>query len=259
MTTKRQSSLATPDLPPITPASLARARHQRICTICHHEDRYWIEQDFLRWVSPSEIARHYELPDRLTVYRHAHAMGLFALRKRKLRSALEFVIESADGVQPTAAGLVCAIRAYARITDDGEWIDIPKRVIFSHETISVYPKRSKGNAPKQPLSVGAVPADGPSQAPTEELALDDSQSAEPSERACPERSERALTAAAGQDPQNRAELPLSQAEATPEAAPSSVQLPASTFRPLTPIAHKIARMNAQVEAAMSRAEGGGDT
>jgi hypothetical protein len=246
MTTKRQPSPATPDLPPITPTSLARARHQRICTICHHEDRYWIEQDFLHWVSPPEIARHYELPDRFTVYRHAHALGLFALRKRKLRSALEFVIESADGVQPTAAGLVCAIRAYARITDDGEWIDTPKRVIFSHETISVFPERSKRSAPKGRLAVGASATRR-----TEELALDDSQNAAPSERG--------LTAAALQEPQNRAELPLSQAEAAPEAAPSTVQVPASSYRPLTPLAHKIARMNAQVEAAMSRAEGGGDT
>ncbi|MFY9532104.1 MAG: hypothetical protein WBC04_21500 [Candidatus Acidiferrales bacterium] len=258
MTTKRPPSPATPDLPPITPTSLARARHQRICTICHHEDRYWIEQDFLHWVSPPEIARHYELPDRFTVYRHAHALGLFALRKRKLRSALEFVIESADRVQPTAAGPVCAIRAYARITDDGEWIDTPKHVIFSHETVSVYPEQGQRSAPKRRhLSVGAsatrrtVPADGPSHAPTDEPALDDSPSTEPRERA--------LTAAAVQEPQNWAELPLSQAEATPEAAPSSVQLPASSFRPLTPLAHKIARMNAQLETAMSRAEGGGDT
>jgi hypothetical protein len=252
MTTKRQPSPATPDPPPITPTSLARARHQRICTICHHEDRYWIEQDFLHWVSPSEIARHYELPDRLTVYRHAHAMGLFALRKRKLRSALEFVIESADRVRPTAAGLVCAIRAYARITDDGEWIETPKRVIFSHETISVYRKPRKGSAPERRLSAGAVPADGPSQAPTEDLALDDSQSADPSERS--------LTAAAANPPQaEEAAGPLANKPGEEPVPVSSVQLPASTFRPLTPIAHKIARMNAQVEAAMSRAEGGGDT
>ncbi len=138
-----------PNLSPHPSASLDR--HRRLCAICRHTDRDSIEQDFLHWMGPCEIASHYDLPDRFTVYRHAHATGLIALRKRNLRSALEYVIEGAEAIQPTASGLVCAMRAYTRITDDGEWLDSPKRVIFSHETVlkvvPPYPSQPMHDAP----------------------------------------------------------------------------------------------------------------
>jgi hypothetical protein len=137
--------------------SVSLGRHQRNCIVCRHPDRHWIEQDFLHWRSPYEICEHYDLSDRALVYRHAHALGLFVLRNRKLRSTLEFVIERAEYVEPTASGLVCAIRAYTRLTDDGEWIDTPNRTIITHETVSVRP-------------VGAqhvVPAAGPSHPPAD--------------------------------------------------------------------------------------------
>jgi hypothetical protein len=125
---------------PLPQDSVSLGRHTRNCIICRHPDRHWIEQDFLHWRSPYEICEHYDLSDRALLYRHAHALGLFALRKRKRRSALGFVIERAEYVKPTASGLVLAIRAYTRLTDDGEWIDTPNRTIITHETGSVYPE-----------------------------------------------------------------------------------------------------------------------
>jgi hypothetical protein len=61
-------------------------RHERYCKICRHEQREAIEQDFIAWHSPEEIARDYRLADRRGVYRHAHATGLFEKRDRNIRS-----------------------------------------------------------------------------------------------------------------------------------------------------------------------------
>ena len=36
-----------------------------------------IEGDFISWRSPAAIATEYGLADRASVYRHAHALGLF--------------------------------------------------------------------------------------------------------------------------------------------------------------------------------------
>lgn len=47
--------------------------HEANCTICAHARRENIERDFVAWRSRSAIAAEYALPDRSTVYRHAHA------------------------------------------------------------------------------------------------------------------------------------------------------------------------------------------
>ena len=100
------------------------SRHQRCCTICRHPDRDAIEEAFLQWRNIRVIEHEWEIDD-CAIYRHAHALKLFKQRNLSLRSALEFVIEKAEHIQPTAEGLVKAIRAYTRINDQGEWIDTP--------------------------------------------------------------------------------------------------------------------------------------
>jgi hypothetical protein len=118
------------------PASRARKnetpseRHQRLCTICNHEDREEIDQEFLDWIHPENTAEHYDIEWR-AIYRHAHATGLFAARERNFRLALGHVVEQAMYIKPTVEGLLRAIRAFSSLDRDGRWTEIPTHVVVS--------------------------------------------------------------------------------------------------------------------------------
>lgn len=101
------------------------AQHARKCSVCRHPERDAIEEAFLHWRKVSLITREFELPGRTALYRHAHAMGLFARRSRNLRFALGLVIEQAETVTPTAESIIHAVQAYTRLTDAGEWVEPP--------------------------------------------------------------------------------------------------------------------------------------
>ena len=58
-----------------------------------------------------------------SIYRHAHALGLFSKRQRNVRAALEKIIEHAGDVDVNAAAVVSAVTAYARINSRGEMIE----------------------------------------------------------------------------------------------------------------------------------------
>lgn len=104
-------------------------RHEQNCTICKHEDRESIEREFIAWRSPVGIAKVYGLSDRATVYRHAHAFGLFAKRRRNIRAALEKIIERVDEVvEMTGPTVVSAIVAYSKINSDGRFVERSERV-----------------------------------------------------------------------------------------------------------------------------------
>ena len=77
----------------------------------------------MNWASPANLAEQFGLPDRTTVYRHAHALGIFEKRKRKLRAALERIIEKSGEVEVTASAVVAAIQAYAKINAQGQWVE----------------------------------------------------------------------------------------------------------------------------------------
>lgn len=98
-------------------------RHAAECGICAHPLRDEIERDFINWRSPAAIAKQYELGNRATVYRHAHALGLFPKRQRNVRAALERIIEKAGEVEPTAAAVVAAVQALSKINAAGQWVD----------------------------------------------------------------------------------------------------------------------------------------
>jgi len=104
-------------------AAVSLGRHQRTCSVCAHDQREEIEAAFIGWRSPATIAEEYGLADRASVYRHAHALGLFPKRQRNIRAALEHIIEQATKVDVTASAVVAAIQAYAKINAAGEWID----------------------------------------------------------------------------------------------------------------------------------------
>jgi len=98
-------------------------RHKRNCSVCSHPKLAEIEADFISWRSPAAIAEEYSLADRASVYRHAHALGLFPKRQRNVRAALEKIIERAGEVDVNAAAVVSAVTAYARLNSRGELIE----------------------------------------------------------------------------------------------------------------------------------------
>ena len=102
-------------------------RHKRACSVCRHEQREEIEAAFIGWRSPAAIAEEFGLADRASVYRHAHALGLFAKRQRNIRAALERIIEKAGEVDVTATAVVAAVQAYARSMRLGSGSTAPKQ------------------------------------------------------------------------------------------------------------------------------------
>lgn len=66
--------------------------------------------------------------NRASIYRHAHACGLFAKRQRNIRAALDRIIEKAGEVDVTASAVVAAVQAYSKINAAGQWIDRTEQV-----------------------------------------------------------------------------------------------------------------------------------
>jgi len=109
-------------------ATVSLGRHRRNCSVCAHQQREEIEGAFIGWRSPAAIAEEYGLADRASVYRHAHALGLFQKRQRNVRAALERIIEKAGEVDVTASAVVAAVQAYSKINAAGQWIDRREQV-----------------------------------------------------------------------------------------------------------------------------------
>ncbi|MGA9885163.1 MAG: hypothetical protein WBQ34_15720 [Candidatus Acidiferrales bacterium] len=132
---KSKASLATPRQNRPSPMRESQSAqglsgHELRCTICPHPYRAEIENEFLHWHTIRHIAYDYEV-SRSAIYRHAHALGLFSRRNRNLRFALGHLIERVQDVEPTADSIVRAIHAFARINDEGDWIEPPAHVIVS--------------------------------------------------------------------------------------------------------------------------------
>jgi hypothetical protein len=113
------------------------ARHSRKCSVCHHPDREFIDDDYLRWLSPETIARQYKISHHSVVYRHADATGLRTQRRAALRATLEHFIEQADNVRVTAHSIVSAVRLYSQINDQGQYTPSPRRHIIEHHYVGL--------------------------------------------------------------------------------------------------------------------------
>jgi hypothetical protein len=87
----------------------ALSMHAGQCTICRHPRRAEIERAFLDCRGAQEIARDHGLGSHSTVYRHAHALGLFERRSRTLWLALGRLIEQAGNRKLTVASIASAI------------------------------------------------------------------------------------------------------------------------------------------------------
>jgi hypothetical protein len=103
-------------------------RHARKCCICSHPDRDAIEDEFIRWDCPRRIAKDYQIADRASFYRHAHATGLYARRRREFARVLENILECVEHstLEETADVIIRASRVYARLDENGNWVE-PRR------------------------------------------------------------------------------------------------------------------------------------
>jgi hypothetical protein len=112
---------------------VSMGRHQRKCSVCRHPERHDIEQDFLHWRNPDEIAAQYGLSGWSSVYRHVRAFGLFAERRRNVRFALEYIIERVNEIEEvTPRGFLAAVHAFTRINKQGEWVEPPRHATVNH-------------------------------------------------------------------------------------------------------------------------------
>ena len=120
-------------------------RHRRKCLICRHPERRLIEEEFLHWRAPWDLAREHQLADYRTLYRHARATGLDLKRRENLHSVLDLFVEAADEVTVTGDMVFRAMRAYSCIDRRGRWTDPPTRVNFStlHDACPASPDGSR--------------------------------------------------------------------------------------------------------------------
>ncbi|HUJ81388.1 MAG TPA: hypothetical protein VLW83_05865 [Candidatus Acidoferrales bacterium] len=137
------------------PSTPGLSRHARKCAICRHPDREDIDEAFLRWISPQTIVTDFNLADPRALYRHAHATGIYSLRRHHFRAVLEHIIERVQDVKVTGDTIIRAIRACSCLDDQGRWHEPPKRSIVTRETI---------HAPAPPSDSVSAPAT-PSPAP----------------------------------------------------------------------------------------------
>jgi hypothetical protein len=108
---------------PAATKRISLGRHRRSCTVCSHKYREEIERVFISWTSAKAIVKEFGLKDRTALYRQAHALGLFAKHQRNTRAALERIIERVGDVEVTAAAVVAAVQAYAKVNSKGQWIE----------------------------------------------------------------------------------------------------------------------------------------
>lgn len=134
------------------PAADGRTEHERRCSICSHPDRADIENEFMHWHSIGDTAREYEV-SRSAIYRHAYALSLFSRRNRNLRFALGHLVERVQDVHPTADSVVRAIHAFARVNDEGEWIEPPLKSSFPPEEFAAKPPPVRRVAPSPSRSI----------------------------------------------------------------------------------------------------------
>ena len=108
-------------------------RHSRKCLICSHPDRDAIEGEFIRWRSPHKIARDYNVADRASIYRHAHAANLFEARRRQVARVLESYLETIDDNPPADFDPVTrAVRVYAHLNANGDWFEPLRSLHITH-------------------------------------------------------------------------------------------------------------------------------
>jgi hypothetical protein len=129
----------------------------------------------MHWHTVGQIACDYKV-SRSAIYRHAYAMRLFTRRNHELRFALGHLIERVQDVEPTAATIVRAVHLFARINDDGDFIQPPAHVIVSSGGTRREVAASSSHRPiaisldsTVSASIAAVPPQPPPQGPEDSV------------------------------------------------------------------------------------------
>jgi hypothetical protein len=127
-------------------------RHGRKCAICAHACRDEIEELFLDWREPSYIASEMGVPLR-SLYRHAHATGLYAKRQGKVRRVLDRILEGVESAQINGDCVIRAVRAYCCLGRNNKWTEPAANVAFSSQKLlgSANATSSIGAKPKTKL------------------------------------------------------------------------------------------------------------
>src|SRR5690348_16819302 len=103
-------------------------RHRRKCSICNHPDREEIEERFTHWRNLGSIVKDFNLDDIRVIYRHAHATGLYDVRRRNYLFTIENILECGEDIELTASAYIKAVRAYACLCDTVRWNEPATRV-----------------------------------------------------------------------------------------------------------------------------------
>jgi hypothetical protein len=152
MITKRNSnSISSGNASPVDPE-----RHSRTCAVCNSAHREAIEEAFLHWLSPESIRVEYNV-NRFSLYRHAHAMNLFALRRRNYRAGLEHVIERASSANISGDAVVRAVRTCVRFDDEGNWSDPIHRIVVSRASDPIPVPQNEPGQLRSPAFLTATP------------------------------------------------------------------------------------------------------
>lgn len=169
--TRRSTDSSLPDL----------ERHRRKCTICNHPERESIEEAFLHWHSPDYIANEFKLEDGRYLRRHAHAVGLYALRRENYIFTLENLLERGDEIELTSAVYIKAVRAYACMCDRVRWSSPAIRVIGIRDSArAVQQLDVVEHSSSLPQAASINPARGTEPAPSNRLGKQDPLACSPS-------------------------------------------------------------------------------
>jgi predicted DNA-binding ribbon-helix-helix protein len=133
--------------------STSIARHESHCQICSHARRAEIEEAFLFWESPSQIAKQFKL-NRRALCRHVRARNLLKRRDANIRVALSNFIERGMRVRVTAQSFVAACIALSKLDAEGRSIE---RIQSVGNNDDLFQKMTRGEMLAYAES-GALPA-----------------------------------------------------------------------------------------------------
>ena len=114
-------------------------RHEAQCSICQSTYRKEFEENFLRWSTAADWSRWGF--EKYTVYRHAHALGLFEKRRENYKSALERILETGSQTYTTAGNVVAAAKVLLELREKEEKAQRKAQETFANSGIS---SKSKG-------------------------------------------------------------------------------------------------------------------
>ena len=146
-------------------AAASISRHRRKCVVCRHPDREAIEAEYLHWHSVWDISQDYKIADYRSIHRHARAYGLVRHRRENILSALDTIVERSAEASVTADSVIRAIRAYSCITESGEWVEPPTRVVYS--VVRPAPESAAGAPAPVEHPVDEQPVESPAEAAAE--------------------------------------------------------------------------------------------